>query len=411
MSRRVVITGMGVISPIGNTVDTFWDSIKEGKCGINLTTSFDTTDYDVKISAEVKDFDEKDFMDKKIAKRMDRFSHFAVAASYEALMSSGLDFEKEDLTRVGVIIGSGIGSLGTIEEEEQKLLEKGPSRVSPMLIPKIITNIAAGNVAIRFGLKGVCTTVVTACSSGTNSIGEAYRAIQYGTSDIMFAGGTESSIVPLGIAGFTSLTALSTCTDPMKASKPFDKNRDGFILGEGAGILILEELEHALNRGADILAELVGYGATCDAYHITSPAPDGEGAARCMEAAIKDAGVKNEDISYINAHGTSTQYNDKYETIAIKKVFGDYAYKIPVNSTKSMIGHLLGAAGAVESVVCIKSVMEDYVHPTIGYETPDEDCDLDYVPNVGRNVTVNYALTNSLGFGGHNATLIFKKYK
>ncbi len=411
MSRRVVITGMGVISPVGNTVEEFWTSLKEGKCGVGLTTTFDTTDYDVKISAEVKDFDEKKYMDRKIAKRMDRFSHFAVAASVEALEMSGLDLEKEDLNRVGVIVGSGIGSLGTIEEEEKKLLEKGPSKVSPMLIPKIITNIAAGNVAIRFGLKGVCTTVVTACASGTNSIGEAYRAIQYGTSDIMLAGGAESCVVPLGIAGFTSLTALSTTTDPLKASRPFDKNRNGFVLGEGAGIIVLEELEHAQARGANILAEIAGYGATCDAYHITSPSPDGEGAARCMEAAIKDGGISIEDISYINAHGTSTEYNDKFETMAIKKVFGDLAYKIPVNSTKSMIGHLLGAAGAVESIVCIKSIQEDYVHGTINYETPDEFCDLDYVPNVGRSTVVNYALTNSLGFGGHNATLLFKKFQ
>lgn len=411
MSRRVVVTGLGVISPVGNTVDAFWNSLKEGVCGINTTTAFDITEYDVKVSGEVKEFDATKFMDKKIAKRMDRFSHFAVAASQEAIEMSRLDLEKEDLTRIGVIISSGIGSLETIEIEEQKLLEKGPSKVSPMLIPKIISNIAAGNVAIRFGLKGMCTCVVTACASGTNAIGDAFRAIKYGNEDVMVAGGAESNVCPLSIAGFTSLNALSRNLDPLKASRPFDKNRDGFVLGEGAGILVLEELEHAKQRGATILAELVGYGATCDAYHLTSPAPEGEGAARCMEQAIKDAGADKEAISYINAHGTSTEYNDKFETLAIKKVFGEKAYNIPVSSTKSMTGHLLGAAGAVESIVCVKSITDDYIHPTINYETPDEDCDLDYVPNVGRAVEVNYALTNSLGFGGHNATLLFKKYK
>lgn len=411
MSRRVVVTGLGVVSPVGNTVDIFWNNLKEGVCGINTTTSFDITNYDVKVSGEVKNFDPTRYMDKKVAKRMDRFSHFAVAASQEAIEMSGLDLEKEDLTRIGVVISSGIGSLETIEVEEQKLLEKGPSKVSPMLIPKIISNIAAGNVAIRFGLKGMCTCVVTACASGTNAIGDAYRAIKYGTEDVMIAGGAESNVCPLAIAGFTSLNALSRNSDPLKASRPFDKNRDGFVLGEGAGILVIEELEHAKQRGANILAELVGYGATCDAYHLTSPAPDGEGAVRCMELAIKDAGADKDDISYINAHGTSTDYNDKFESMAIKQVFGDRAYQIPVSSTKSMTGHLLGAAGAIESVVCVKSIFDNYVHPTINYETPDEECDLDYVPNVGREVEVNYALTNSLGFGGHNATLLFKKYK
>lgn len=411
MSRRVVVTGLGVISPVGNTVDTFWSSLREGVCGINTTTSFDITEYDSKVSGEVKNFDATQYMDRKIAKRMDRFSHFAIAASQEAIEMSGLDLEKEDLTRIGVIVSSGIGSLETIEIEEQKLLERGPSKVSPMLIPKIISNIAAGNVAIRFGLKGMCTCVVTACASGTNAIGDAYRSIKYGTEDVMVAGGAESNVCPLAIAGFTSLNALSTTIDPLKASRPFDKNRNGFVLGEGAGILVLEELEHAKNRGANILAELVGYAATCDAYHLTSPAPDGEGAVRCMELAMKDASASKEQISYINAHGTSTEYNDKFETMAIKQVFGDYANKIPVSSTKSMTGHLLGAAGAVEAIACVKSILDDYVHPTIGYETPDEECDLDYVPNVGRVTEVNYALTNSLGFGGHNATLLFKKYK
>lgn len=411
MSRRVVITGLGVISPVGNTVDEFWNNLRQGKCGINKTLAFDTSEFEVKVSGEVKNFDEKNYMDRKTAKRMDRFSHFAIAASLEALNMSGLDLDKEDLTRIGVIIGSGIGSLETIEIEEQKLIQRGPDKVSPMLIPKIIANIAAGNVAIRFGIKGICSCVVTACASGTNSIGDAFRAIQYGTTDIMLAGGAESTICPLAIAGFTSLTALSTTVDPLKASKPFDKNRNGFVLGEGAGVLILEELEHALNRGANILAEIIGYGSTCDAYHITSPSPGGEGAIRCMELAILDGGISKDKISYINAHGTSTEYNDKFETMAIKEVFGDLAYKIPISSTKSMTGHLLGAAGAIEAIACVKSIQDNYVHPTIGYETPDEDCDLDYVPNVGREVEVNYTLSNSLGFGGHNASLVFKKYR
>lgn len=411
MSRRVVITGLGVISPVGNTVDEFWNNLRQGKCGINKTLAFDTSEFEVKVSGKVKNFDEKNYMDRKTAKRMDRFSHFAIAASLEALNMSGLDLDKEDLTRIGVIIGSGIGSLETIEIEEQKLIQRGPDKVSPMLIPKIIANIAAGNVAIRFGIKGICSCVVTACASGTNSIGDAFRAIQYGTTDIMLAGGAESTICPLAIAGFTSLTALSTTVDPLKASKPFDKNRNGFVLGEGAGVLILEELEHALNRGANILAEIIGYGSTCDAYHITSPSPGGEGAIRCMELAILDGGISKDKISYINAHGTSTEYNDKFETMAIKEVFGDLAYKIPISSTKSMTGHLLGAAGAIEAIACVKSIQDNYVHPTIGYETPDEDCDLDYVPNVGREVEVNYTLSNSLGFGGHNASLVFKKYR
>lgn len=398
------------MSPVGNTVDTFWNSLKTGKNGIGFITQFDTEGYPVKIAGEVKDFNAVDYMDKKAAKRMDRFSQLAVAASKDALEDSGLDLEVENLDRVGCIIGSGIGSLGTIEEEEQRLLSKGPTRVSPMLIPKIIANMASGNVAIQFGLKGICTTVVTACASGTNSIGEAFRAIQYGTNDIIVAGGAESSIVPLGVAGFSALTALSTTEDPAQASRPFDKGRNGFVLGEGAGVLILEELEHAKARGARIYAELVGYGTTCDAYHITSPAPDGAGAARCMEQALLDAKVEKSGVSYINAHGTSTEYNDQFETAAIKKVFGEDAYKIPISSTKSMIGHLLGAAGAVEAVACIKSITDSFIHPTINYATQDELCDLDYVPNVGREAVVDVAISNSLGFGGHNATLVFKKY-
>ncbi len=411
MKRRVVVTGIGVISPLGNTADEFWNNLKEGKNGISTITSFDITEYDSKVAGVVKEFDVSKYIDKKVAKRMDRFSQFAVAAAAQAVEMSGIDLENENLDRFGAIVSSGIGSLETIEQEEQKLLEKGPSRVSPMFIPRIISNMAAGNVAIRFGLKGTCTCVVTACASGTNAVGDAFRAIQYGTEDIMLAGGTEANICPLGVAGFTALTALSTNPDPSKASRPFDKNRDGFVMGEGAGILVLEELEHALKRGANILAELSGYGSTCDAYHITSPAPDGEGAARCMIRAIEDAGASKEDISYINAHGTSTEYNDKFETLAIKKVFGEKAYNIPISSTKSMTGHLLGAAGAVEAIACVKSIQEDFIHPTANLETPDEECDLDYVPIKGRKAEVNYALTNSLGFGGHNATLLFKKYK
>lgn len=410
MRRRVVVTGLGVVTPVGNTVEQFWNNLKNGVCGVGLTRAFDTSNFAVKVSAEVKEFDETQYMDKKMAKRMDRFSQFAISAAGQAIEQAGLELEKEDLTRFGVIIGSGIGSLGTMESEEQRLLEYGPTRVSPMLIPKIITNMAAGNVAIRFGFKGICTCVVTACASGTNSIGEAFRAIQYGSNDVIVAGGTESSVTPLGIAGFSALSALSTTLDPLQASKPFDKNRNGFVLGEGAGVIVLEELEHAIKRGATILAEVAGYGATCDAHHITSPDPEGDGAKRSMEQAILDAGIQKEDISYINAHGTSTEYNDKLETLAIKRLFEEGAYKIPVNSTKSMIGHLLGAAGGVESVVCVKSVVEDYVHPTIGYSEKDEECDLDYVPNIGRQHVVNYAMTNSLGFGGHNATLVFKKF-
>jgi len=411
MKKRVVITGYGAITPVGNSVDEYWENLKNGVCGIDKITTFDTTEYDAKVAAQVKDFDPKKYMERKEAKRMARFSQMAIAAAYEAIKISGINLEEEDTYRIGTIVGSGIGCLGTMEAEEKKLLEKGPSRISPLLIPKLIPNMAAGNIAIRFGLKGISTSIVTACASATHSIGEAYRAISYGVNDIILAGGSESCIVPLGVAGFTALTALSTSDDPLNASKPFDKDRDGFVMGEGAGILVLEELEHAKKRGAKILAEVVGYGATCDAYHITSPAPDGEGAKRSMELAIEDASIKPEDISYINAHGTATPYNDKFETEAIKAAFGDYAYKVPISSTKSMIGHLLGAAGAVEAIACIKTIEDQYIHPTIGYTTKDEECDLDYVPNTGRKASVKYVLSNSLGFGGHNGTLIFSKYE
>ncbi|QUH29438.1 beta-ketoacyl-ACP synthase II [Vallitalea guaymasensis] len=411
MKRRVVITGLGVITPVGNNVDEYWNNLKAGKIGFGEITSFDSSEYRAKIVAEVKNFEAKEYIERKKAKRMDRFTQFSIAAAKEAIDDSGLDLEKEDVERIGVIVGTGVGGLGSIEKEAQKLLAKGPNKVSPMFIPKVITNMAAGNIAIQFGLKGVCTNVVTACATSTNTIGDAFRTIQYGDADVMVAGGTESCIVPLGVSGFTALQALSSSEDPAKASRPFDKNRDGFVMGEGSGIVILEELERAKARGAKILAEVKGYGAACDAYHITAPAPGGEGAARAMKLAIKDADIKPEDVSYINAHGTSTEYNDKLETAAIKTVFDEYAYKVPISSTKSMIGHLLGAAGAVEVVACVKTILDGFVHPTVGYTTPDEECDLDYIPVKGRNLDVKYVLSNSLGFGGHNASLIISKYE
>lgn len=407
--KRVVVTGMGVISSIGQDLPSFWESVKAGKIGIKPIDSFDTTEYKVKLAAPVEGFDPKAYMDPKTAKRMAPFCQFAVAASSQAISQSGLELEKEDLTRIGVSIGSGIGGLGIMEKEEEKLLNKGPKRIAPMLVPTMITNMAAGNVAIAFGLKGKCINVVTACATGTNSIGEAFRSIQVGECDVMVAGGTESSITPLGVAGFQSLTALSTSEDPTRASIPFDKERNGFVMGEGAGVVVLEELEHAKARNANILAEVVGYGSTCDAFHITSPAEDGEGAARAMEFAIKEAGISPEEVDYINAHGTSTHHNDMFETLAIKKVFGDYAYKLNVNSTKSMIGHALGAAGALEFITMVKTITDGFIHATVGYQVPDEECDLNYTPKAVEK-EVNYALSNSLGFGGHNATLLVKKY-
>lgn len=408
MNRRVVITGMGAITPIGNNVSEFFANVKVGKCGIDFITSFPTEGYAVKVAAEVKNFDPKNIMDIKEAKRMERFSQFAIAAAKEAIEDSGIDLDQIDRERFGVIVGSGIGGIESIEKEEQKLLEKGPKRINPLFIPIIITNMAAGNIAIKYGAKGVCTNVVTACATGSHCIGEAFRSIKHGYSDLILAGGTESSITPLAIAGFTSLTALSTSDNPCRASIPFDKERNGFVMGEGAGILLLEEYEHAVARGAKIYAEVVGYGATSDAYHITSPAPDGEGAARAMISAMKEAGITPKDISYINAHGTSTPVNDKFETAAVKAAMGEEAYRIPISSTKSMIGHLLGAAGAVEAVVCVKAVTDNFVPATIGLTVKDEECDLDYVPGTGREQKVSYAMSNSLGFGGHNATLIFK---
>ncbi len=409
--RRVVVTGMGAITPIGNDVETFWQGLKEKKLGFAPITKFDTEEYKVKIAAEVKDFDAKKYMDPKAARRMELFSQYAVAAAGEALQQAGIDMTKEDPFRVGISIGSGIGSLQAVEREHKKLLEKGPSRVNPLLVPLMISNMALGNVAIQYGLKGKSIDVVTACASGTNCIGEAFRSIQYGEADVMVAGGAEAAVTPLGVAGFTALTALSANPDPATCSRPFDKNRDGFVMGEGAGIVVLESLEHAVNRGAKILAEVVGYGGSNDAFHITSPAEDGSGAAKAMEAAIKDAGIAPEKIDYVNAHGTSTHHNDLFETMAIKLALGEHAYKVKINSTKSMIGHLLGAAGAVEFIACVKTIMDGFVHATAGLEEEDEGCDLDYTKGEGVSMDVNYAISNSLGFGGVNASLVVKKFE
>lgn len=410
MSRRVVVTGLGAVTPIGNNVDDFWASVKAGKIGFDHITKFDTTDYKCHIAAELKDFNPQDFMDRKAAKRMEPFSQYAVAAAKQAIDDSGLEIEKEDPYMVGCAIGSGIGSLQAMERETQKLYEKGPNRVNPLLVPLMICNMAAGNVSIQFGLKGKSINDVTACATGTNTIGEAYRSIQYGEADVMVAGGTEGSVCPIGIAGFTALTALSTVDDPAKCSLPFDKNRSGFVMGEGAGVVILEELEHAKARGAKIYAEVVGYGCSSDAYHITSPQEDGAGAARAMTNAMSDAGVTPADVKYINAHGTGTHHNDLFETRAIKLAFGDEAANLKINSTKSMIGHLLGAAGAVEFITCVKEIQDGFIHKTVGYETPDEEIDLNYCKD-SYEEPVEYALSNSLGFGGHNASILLKAYK
>lgn len=411
MKRRVVVTGLGAVTPIGNTVEEFWNGIKEGKVGIGPITKFDTSEYKVKLGAEVKDFAAKDHMDFKAAKRMGTFSQYAVAAAEEAYRDAAIDLAQEDPYRIGVIVGSGIGSLQTVESEYTKIQEKGPARVNPLMVPMMISNMAAGNVAIQLGLKGKCTNVVTACATGSHCIGDAFRAIQYGDADMMLAGGTESSICPTAVAGFTNLTALTSSQDPKRASVPFDKDRSGFVIGEGAGVVVLEELEHARKRGARIYAEVAGYGATCDAYHITSPVEDGSGAAKAMELAMEEAGVKPSEVEYINAHGTSTHHNDLFETRAIKAAFGEAAKDVSINSTKSMIGHLLGAAGGVEFITCVKSIQESFIHQTVGSETPDEGCDLDYTFGAPVNREIRYALSNSLGFGGHNATLLVKKYE
>lgn len=408
--RRVVVTGMGTVNPIGLNVDEYWEGLKAGKTGFGEITYFDTTDFKVKVAAEVKGFVAADRMDKKAARRMEPFAQYAVAAAKEAFEDGGLDMEKEDPYRVGCAIGSGVGSLQSIEREHKKLLEKGPSRINPLLVPLMITNMATGNVTIQLGIKGKSINVVTACATGTHSIGEAFRSIQYGEADVMLAGGTENAITPIGVGGFTALTALSTSNNPERCSIPFDKDRDGFVIGDGAGVVVLEELEHAKARGAKILAEVVGYGATSDAYHITSPAEDGEGAKNAMLFALKDANVAPKEITYINAHGTSTHHNDLFETRAIKAAFGEHAYDIKVNSTKSMIGHLLGAAGAVEFIACVLQMNHGYVHQTVGLEQPDEELDLDYVQGHGVDMDFEYALTNSLAFGGHNASLLIKKY-
>ena len=409
MKRRVVVTGMGAITPIGNDVASFWNSVKEGKIGFAPISYFDTTDYKCKLAAQVKDFNAADYMDKKAARRMEPFCQFAVAAAKEAIEDAGLDMTKEDPYRAGCAVGSGIGSLQAMEREHTKLEEKGPSRVAPLLVPLMISNMAAGNVSIAYNLKGKSINVVTACATGTNSIGEAFRTIQYGDADIMVAGGTESSITPIGIAGFSSLTALSTCEDPTRCSIPFDKDRSGFVMGEGAGIVVLEELEHAKARGAKIYAEVVGYGCSSDAFHITSPAEDGAGAAAAMLGAVKDAGAAPEDITYINAHGTATHHNDLFETRAIKLAFGEHAKDIKINSTKSMVGHLLGAAGAVEFVACVKELEEGYIHRTVGLAESEGEMDLNYCKE-SSSEDISYALSNSLGFGGHNTSILIKKY-
>ena len=408
-NRRVVVTGMGAITPIGNSVEEFWNGIKEGKTGFGSITYFDTADYRCKLAAEVKNFDPAQYMDKKSARRMEQFCQFAVAAAGQAIADAGLIMEQEDPYMVGCSVGSGIGSLQAMEREYDRLKEKGPGRVGPMLVPLMISNMAAGNVSIAYGLKGKSLNVVTACATGTHSIGEAYRTIQYGDADVMVAGGTESSITPIGIAGFSALTALSFSEDPQRASIPFDKDRNGFVMGEGSAVVVLEELEHAKRRGAKIYAELTGYGCSSDAYHITSPAEDGSGAATAMLNALKDGGVEPEELTYINAHGTSTHHNDLFETRAIKLAFGEHAYDLKINSTKSMVGHLLGAAGAVEFVTCVKEIQEGYIHRTVGLRETEEELDLNYCRD-SYEEEVPYALTNSLGFGGHNASLLLKKY-
>ena len=408
--RRVVVTGMGAVTPIGTGVEKYWENVKKKTLGFGEITRFDTSDFKVKLAAEVKDFVAKEHMDFKAARRMELFCQYAVAAAKEAFNQAGLDMKKEDPFRVGCSIGSGIGSLQATEAACKKMEEKGPSRVNPLLVPLMISNMAAGNVSIQLGLKGKSLNVVTACATGTHSIGEAYRSIQCGDADVMLAGGTEACICPIGVAGFSALTALSDSQDPERCSLPFDKDRSGFVMGEGAGVVVLEELEHAQKRGAVILAEVTGYGATSDAYHITSPAEDGSGAAKAMELAIAEAGIEKEDVTYINAHGTATHHNDLFETRAIKLLFGDHAYNMKINSTKSMIGHLLGAAGAVEFITCVKELQEGFIHATAGYTTPDEEMDLNYVAGEGVEEPISYALSNSLGFGGHNASILIKKY-
>ncbi|MGX9707824.1 beta-ketoacyl-ACP synthase II [Laceyella tengchongensis] len=411
MNKRVVITGLGIISPLGNDVNTFWNHLIAGKSGVGNITHFDTTDYAVKIAAEVKDFDPLNYIDKKEARRMDRFVQFAVAAAKEALKHAELDMDKVDANRVGVYVGSGIGGLSTLENQHRVLMERGPRRVSPFFVPMMIANMSSGMVSIHTGAKGPNSAAISACATGTHCVGDSFKMLQRGDADVMLAGGTEATILPMAIAGFSAMGALSSRNDdPQKASRPFDRDRDGFVMGEGAAVLVLETLEHAQKRGANIIAEVVGYGMTADAYHITSPDPHGDGAKRSMEMALSDAGLKPEDIDYINAHGTSTDINDKFETMAIKAAFGEHAHKLAISSTKSMMGHLLGAAGAIEAAVLALTLKEQIIPPTINLENPDPECDLDYVPNEARKARVRAAISNSLGFGGHNATICIKEF-
>jgi 3-oxoacyl-[acyl-carrier-protein] synthase II len=409
--RRVVVTGIGAVTPVGNDAETTWKNILEGVSGVGPLTRVNADEYPAKVAAEVKEFNIEDFIEKKDARKMDRFTHYAVAASLMAVKDANLEITDENAPRVGVWIGSGIGGMETFENQFETFLNRGYRRVSPFFVPMMIPDMATGQVSITLGAKGFNSCTVTACATGTNSIGDAFKVIQRGDADVMVTGGAEAPITRMSVAGFCANTALSTNPDPKTASRPFDKNRDGFVIGEGAGIVVLEELEHALARGAKIYAEIVGYGATGDAYHITAPAPAGEGGARAMKMAVNDAGLKPEEIDYINAHGTSTDYNDKFETFAIKEVFGDHAYNVAVSSTKSMTGHLLGAAGGVEAIFTVLSIKDGIMPPTINYETPDPECDLDYVTNKARRKEISAAMSNSLGFGGHNATIVFKKYK
>lgn len=411
MKRRVVVTGMGAVTPIGIGIGSFWDGLVNGRSGAGPITRFDASDFDCRIAAEVRDFEPTQYMERKEAKRMDRFAQFAVAASKMALEDSGLQIDESNADRVGVLIGSGIGGIQTLEDQVRTLAEKGPSRVSPFMVPMMIPDIASGQVSILVGAKAHNACTVTACASGANSIGDAFRVIQYGDADVMICGGAEAPITPVATAAFCSATTLTTRNDaPERASRPFDLRRDGFLMGEGAGILVLETLESALARGARIWAEIVGYGASGDAHHITSPAPGGEGAVRAMRKALADAGVDPDDVGYINAHGTSTQPNDSTETAAIKQIFGERAYKIPVSSTKSMTGHLLGAAGGIEAIACVLAISHRRLPPTVNYETPDPSCDLDYIPNASREATADVVISNSFGFGGHNAVLAFQRY-
>lgn len=411
MSRRVVITGLGTVNPLGNNVETTWENVKKGVCGIDEITRIDTTNHAVKLAGEVKNLDVTAVIDKKDARRMDRYAQYAVVAADEAFKQSGLDMEKEDAERCGVIFSSGIGGMEVTEKNYQTGERRGFDKISPFYIPMTIANMGAGNIAIRFGFKGICTCVVTACASGNNAVGDSFHYIRDGYADVMICGGSEAAITDMAIGGFTAMQALNTTTDKNRASIPFDKERAGFVMGEGAGALVLEEYEHAKARGAEILGEVVGYGATCDAYHITAPCPDGAGGAACMAMAVKDAGIKPEQVGYINAHGTSTHLNDVGETMAIKTTFGEHAYKLMVSSTKSMTGHLLGGSGAVEAVITTLALHDGFIPATINYQVPDEECDLDIVPNEGRNVQVEYALSNSLGFGGHNASILLKKFE